>query len=470
MTKLIFMKIKLSFALVIFVLSVNISASFAVNDKIGASCTKLNETMFMADTKTSETKKITCIKVGNKLVWDSGVKIPKGGPSGDGNSLDPVQKGLHATNGKCVGKGSTKMTFAPMASKDIGSIFPMGGYGGSHVTPIDHQYYYQIDRLKPKDSYPVFAVVDGNLNSVGFAGTPTKSAWNITLSYSCTFMIFYNLMTSLSPSIMAKLPSNWNQIGGAIKVPVKAGEIIGYVGGQSLDFQVIDTTRGNPQLLHRTAYNNREPFKVVTVGPLAYFTDAVKAQILPFYLREAEPRDGVFAYDVDGQAVGNWFVVGTNGYAGGNLADGTTNEAASHLSLAYDPISPEVKVLSIGNYKNLFKPSILSTQFAIKGNIDWTKITKDSGIVKAELAESSIVSPSGQIWSGGYVKGLKVKLGITRGTALIKMIDKDHLKVQIFVGKTPDQVSDFTNAAVTYDRGQDARLVLSTTQSGPKKP
>ena len=274
-------------------------------------------------------------------------------------------------------------------------------------------------------------------------------------------------MTSLSPTIMAKIPNNWKQIGGAIKVPVKAGEIIGYVGGQSLDFQVIDTSRSNPKLLHRIAYNNREPFKIVTVGPLAYFTDAVKAQILPLYLREAEPRDGEFAYDVDGQAVGNWFVVGTNGYAGGNLADGTTPEHNSHLSLAYDALSPDVQVVSIGNYKNLFDSSIGSNQYTVKGTTDWTKITKDSGTIKVELTESSIVSPSGQIWSGGYVKGLKVILGITRGTALIKMIDRNHLKFQIFVGKTPDQVSDFTNAAVTYDRGQDARLVLSTTQSGP---
>lgn len=469
------MKDKLITASVIVVLSMVYTPSFAANPTSGAVCKQLNQK------KNFSNKTYTCIKSGKKLVWNKGVLIvkptstptpkptqgPTEGPSGDPNSTDPVQKGLAATNGKCEGKGSTKMTYAPMAAKDIGTIAPMGGYGGGHVTPIDHQYYYQVDPLKPKDSYPVYAVMDGNLNSVGFVEMPTKSEWNITLSYSCTFMVMYNLMTSLSPEIMAKVPTNWKQIGGAIKIPVKAGEIIGYVGGQSLDFQVADTTKSNPKLLHRIAYNNREPFKIVTVGALNYFTDAVKAQILPFYLREAEPRDGEFAYDVDGQAVGNWFVVGTNGYAGGNLADGTTPEHNSHLTLAYDSLSPDVQILSIGNYKNLFAPSILSTQYAVKGTTDWTKITKDSGTVKVELAEGSIVSPTGQVWSGGYVKGLKFKPGITRGTALIRMIDKDHLKIQIFVGKTPDQVSDFTDAAVIYDRGQNARMVLSTTQSKP---
>ena len=73
---------------------------------------------------------------------------------GNADSLDPVQKGLASTGGKCTGTGSTKMTHAPMAVKDIGTIAPMGGYGGSHVTPIDHQYYYGVDQNSARDTYP----------------------------------------------------------------------------------------------------------------------------------------------------------------------------------------------------------------------------------------------------------------------------------------------------------------------------
>ncbi|MEJ0072853.1 MAG: hypothetical protein WDN27_02055 [Candidatus Saccharibacteria bacterium] len=91
---------------------------------------------------------------------DSGTSVKnvlsgKGGDNmGDPDSLDPVQKGLASTNGKCTGTGSTKMTYAPMAIKDIGTIAPMGSFGGAHVTPIDHEYYYGSTRARPKIRTP----------------------------------------------------------------------------------------------------------------------------------------------------------------------------------------------------------------------------------------------------------------------------------------------------------------------------
>ncbi|MEJ0072854.1 MAG: hypothetical protein WDN27_02060 [Candidatus Saccharibacteria bacterium] len=80
-------------------------------------------------------------------------------------------------------------------------------------------------------------------------------------------MIYYNLLTSISPDIMSKVPGNWRQMGGTVKVPVKAGQLVGYVGGQSLDFELADTTFTNPKLLYHTAYNNTEPFKINVVHP-----------------------------------------------------------------------------------------------------------------------------------------------------------------------------------------------------------
>jgi hypothetical protein len=384
---------------------------------------------------------------------------------GDSDSLDPVQKGLASTNGKCEGTGSTKMTYAPMAAADIGTIAPMGSYGGSHVTPIDHQYYYGSDASKPADSYPVYAVMDGDLTSMGSVPNSNGKVtnWNVTLAHSCTFMVLYNLMTSISPDIMSQVQSNWREMGGAIKVPVKAGHIIGYMGGQSLDFQVGDTTFVNPKLLYHTAYDNREPFKINTVHPLDYFTSDVAAQILPKYLRVAEPRDGDYAYDVSGQAVGTWFMIGTNGYAGGNRADGTSYEVLGHLALAYDSFDPSTLVVSTGNYNGG------SQEFIVKDKtIDWTKITPASGLVKFQLADGSIVKPDGSIWSGGFVSGgLRTIANLNKATLLIQMTDTDLMKVEIFDGKTPAQVSGFDDKASMYNRGQDAHMVKSTTASTP---
>jgi hypothetical protein len=392
------------------------------------------------------------------------VPMQSGGQNmGDADSLDPVQKGLASTGGKCEGKGSTTMTYAPMATKDIGTIAPMGGYGGSHVTPIDHQYYYGVDEHAAKDSYPVYATMDGYLTSLGNASTPTGgSNWNITLAHSCTFMIYYNLMTSIAPAIMKQVPSNWHQDAGAVKIAVKAGDIIGYVGGQSLDFELADTTFTNPKLLYHTAYNNTEPFKINVVHPLDFFADSVKSQILPKYLRIAEPRDGNYAYDIDGEAVGTWFKVGTNGYAGGSSPTSSTNNTtAGHLALAYDGFDPSALVLSIGEYDG-GSPAV----FIVNDQTDWTTITPSSGLVKVQLAEGSNRKADGSIWSGGPAPGgIKFVPTFNKATVLIQMTSKQEMKFEIFPGKTTAQISDFDSKAVMYNRGQDAHMNKSTTAS-----
>ena len=380
---------------------------------------------------------------------------------GNADSLDPVQKGLASTNGECTGTGSTKMTYAPMAVKDIGTIAPMGSFGGAHVTPIDHQYYYGVDQTAPKDTYAVYATMDGDITSLGSVSTPTSGTnWNFTLAHSCTFMIYYNLMTSVSPDIMSQVPSNWREKGGAVKVHVKAGQLIGHVGGQSLDFELADTTFTNPKLLNHTAYNNTEPFKINVVHPLDFFSDSVKSQILPKYLRLVEPRDGNYAYDVNGEAVGNWFKVGTNGYAGGDMpTSNTRNTTSGHLALAYDSFDPSVLVLSVGEY-NGGNPAI----FVVNNSVDWTKITPSSGIAKVQLAEGSIKKVDGSIWTGGPAPGgLRFVPTFNKATALIQLTAEQEMKFEIFPGKTVSQVSGFDSNAVMYNRGQDAHMVKSTT-------
>jgi hypothetical protein len=355
------------------------------------------------------------------------------------------------------------MTYAPMATSDIGTIAPMGGFGGSHVTPIDHQYYYGVDQNAARDAYPVYATMDGYLTSLGTATTPTGgSNWNITLAHSCTFMIYYNLMTSIAPAIMKQIPTNWQQNAAAAKVHVKAGALIGYVGGQSLDFELGDTTYTNPKLLNHTAYNNTEPFKINVVHPLDYFADSVKAEILPKYLRVAEPRDGNYAYDVDGQAVGNWFKVGTNGYAGGDSpTSSTTNTTSGHLALAYDAFDPGALVLSIGEYQG-GSPAI----FIVNDSTDWTKISPSSGIVKVQLAEGSSQKADGSIWTGGPAAGgVKLVPTFNKASALIQLTGKQEMKFEIFPGKTTAQISDFDSNAVMYNRGQNSHMNNSTTAS-----
>lgn len=377
--------------------------------------------------------------------------------SADSNSDDPVTKGKSLSGGYCSGMGSKPLTHAPMDMKDVDNIQPMGLMVGGHVTPVDHEYYSPMGgNSSPVDAYPVYADADGTLAVVEYANDGTKIAWWATIAHSCTFLSNYNLMTSLAPDIKAKVKAgSGNNWGDRPNIAVKSGQLIGYVGHQTLDYQVWDTTKTLKGFLHPIAYNAGEAWKVNTVAPLDYFTADVKNQILPKYIRTIEPRDGKIDYDVSGQAVGNWFLEGSNGYAGGDQP-GAPNYWKGHLSLTYYYLDPSGLVFSIGDYKG--QP----TQFAVKG-VDWTKITPKSGVAKVELFQQNPVGSSGQFWTGTFDQGVKLKAGPTQATVLLQMTGTETMKVEVFPDKIPDQVNGFDNNAKTYNRGQDAHLVKSNT-------
>jgi hypothetical protein len=282
-----------------------------------------------------------CQDMQRKYNLEHGIKNDDtaSGDLGDPNATDPLARGKALGYGQCTGSGSAKLTHAPMDTKDVGTIQPMGLTAAAHVTPVDHEYYYQKNPNAPANTYAVYAVMDGVITGAGHVG----NAWAVFLSHSCTFYADYNLMTDLSDSVKSKLPAGWGpNSNGNVKIPVKSGQVIGYVGGQSLDFAVWDTTKTLKNLLVPVAYNNAEPWKLNTVHPLDYFTDAVKKDVLTKYVRTAEPRDGRIDYDVDGQGVGNWFAVGTNGYGGGDRGTSDPNYPRGHLSLTYDYIDSKV--------------------------------------------------------------------------------------------------------------------------------
>lgn len=374
------------------------------------------------------------------------------------NSTDPIAKGKFLADGHCSGSGSKMLTHALMDPKNIDDIQPMGLMVGGHVTPVDHEYYTPAGgQNSPPDAYPVYADGNGIVAVIEYANDGTKTAWWLTVAHSCTFLSNYNLMTSLAPDIKAKItPGAGDHWRTNVNIPVKAGELIGYVGHQTLDFQVWDTTKTLQGLLYPIAYNNREPWKINTVSPLDYFTPAVKAQILPKYMRTAQPLDGKIDYDTSGEAVGNWFLKGSNGYAGGD-DPGSPTSYTGHLALAYDYLDPAAMVFSIGDYQGQPK------QFTVVDHpTDWQKITPASGMVEYRLAPYSYIKPDGSGWMGGFVQGLKVSPNQPMATALIQLVDKDDMEVEVFPGKTPGQVAGFDSGVKMYNRGQDAHLIQSS--------
>lgn len=402
-----------------------------------------------------------------KTVQNSSTDTPENKQQADQQavlSTDPVTKGKYLSNSQCEGSGSKQLTSVPMKPADIGVIQPMGNMvPGGHVTPIDHEYYYQKNPSAPADTYDVLAPADGNIVSIQYrtqnvgdqnrnGQSDSVNQYRIVISYSCTFFSYYDLMTSLDKSVTDKQPSaKQGQLQGVIAV--KAGQVIGHVGGESLDFAVWDTTKTAKGLLFPAAYTG-EAWKINTVAPLDYFSDSVKKQILPYYVRSSAPQDGRFDYDIAGKAVGNWFKVGTNGYSGSTDGQPSPTYYRGHLALAYDSIDSSAVVFSIGDFNGDAK------LFAIKGNgPDPATIGVSSSPTTYELIQLNHMTSTGQEWNGNSNEKVTVsKNGPVAGVALIQLTDTNNMKVEVFPGKTASQVSGFDSNAQTYDRGQDSKI------------
>ena len=357
-----------------------------------------------------------------------------------------AHKSNNLANGKCSGTGTQTLTNAPMKPADIGVILPYGDvFPGGHVTPVDHQYYYQANQSVPADTYNVYAPGDGQISDIqnrtqavgdqnASGNSQPINQYRIVISYSCTFLSYYDLLTSIQPDIK-------------VGAKVTAGQVVGKIGGQSLDFAVWDTTKNLSGLAVPAAYVG-EAWKIHTVPPLDYFSDSVKQQILPYYERTAAPRDGKLDYDVVGKAVGNWFLQGSGGYSGPADSAKSPTYYRSHLSLAPDYLDPTTLVFSIGDYQGQ------ALAFGIKGNgPDPATIGVSDTPTSYELVDNSYVTADGTEWRGMTLAPVTVRQGnVVKATALIQLTDANTLKEEIFVGKTASQVTAFDGSARNYTR------------------
>lgn len=378
-----------------------------------------------------------------------------GNPTTDTTDSAAIAAGKQLSNNHCSGTGTVPLIYAPMKPDQISFIDPYGLTVGGHVTPVDHEYYWAKNNVK--DANDVLALADGRMVDIEYRSHNGQGAipgdYRVVISYTCTFMSYFDLATSLAPDIAAQLPSGWESSGHTdINIPVKAGQIIAKMGGQSLDFAVWDMTKNNPKLLVPAAYT-AEAWKIHTVAPLDYFTSAVTDQILPFYARQAQPRDGYYAYDVDGKLIGSWFLQGTGGYSGANSSAGLSGNGywGGHLAIVPDFLDPTVLGFSIGDYQGT------ATQFVVQPPAtDPATIGVDTGLVKYQLLHiQQYVDATGKTWNGLSTPTGALKMpttGVPTATALLQLTGPETLKVELFPGKTPAQVSVFDSNAKIYTR------------------
>lgn len=355
--------------------------------------------------------------------------------------------GKSLTNNRCSGSDKPKLTRLPMDSQDYALILPYGLMVGGHVTPIDHQYFSPTVFDSPPDTYPVYAMADSYLVDIGTRQHPgqgrnknlTITDYRLVFSVSCRLLYYYDLVTSLVPG----LREQFDAAGGNLKV--LAGQVIGQIGGQTLDFAVWDMDKQLTGLLTPKLYLG-ERWKLYTVDPLDYYTDEIRTTALKKYLRTAEPRSGQIDYDVDGRLIGNWFQVGTNGYAGpGGGVEGYWN---GHLAVAPDYLDPTKFVVSIGNW-----PSGAS-QFGVIGNApNPATVGVASGLVKFRLGLVNY-KVGNAFWDRKSIQTpiTMVPDANEQGCFLAQLTGPRSLKAEAFKGKSCANVSGFTSAAVIYER------------------
>lgn len=339
----------------------------------------------------------------------------------------------------CKSNDRVGMTHMPMDMSDVREVDPIGLTAGAHVTPIDHLYFYP--QAGPRDKYPVYAMADGAIVQVQVRGVNVDSGekrppeYRIIIQHSCQTISYFDLVTKLDPAIAAKV-GKLSSNGWTGRIPVKSGQEIGRIGGQSLDTAVYNLSMKLPGFIHPEMYKG-EAWKIHTDQFFTYFNEPLKSQMLAKNPRTVEPRSGKIDYDLAGKLRGNWFKQGTGGYSGDekqNVGDGSGRGYWSgHLAFFYNAIKPDQINVSIGDFGN-GQPEA----FAVVGNApDPAAISANNGITKYELLK---VEQGGQVSNN------------VSGVILAQVQSGEKLKVEVVPNKTASQVTGFSSAAVTYER------------------
>lgn len=341
-------------------------------------------------------------------------------------------------------------THSPVPFEQLAYIEPLGKMTDGHVTPTDHVY---LNGNGPAESNDVVMPADGTVVQVAampaeYIGDRNQQTapedHRIVIAHNCRYVSIFIHVHKLSPELSAavgkKLEPNTSK---ELNLELKAGAKIGKLG-ESVDWTLADAETTLSGFITPKLYE-RESWKIHTIDPLSVYSGLMKEELIAASLRTNEPFGGKIDYDKKGFLIGNWFKEGTNGYAGVNRDrywDG-------HLSIVPDALDPTGTIFSIGNWQDK------AAQFAVKTTLDPSEISKASGPTKFEVTSISYLLPNGQPWFGGKPqKGMKFNAdsGIVQGTVLVQVMDNEKLQLEIFPGKTLDQVSDFTAAASIYTR------------------
>ncbi len=335
-----------------------------------------------------------------------------------------------------------KFDYAPVNLNRTTLLLPLGIMTGGHVIPTDHHYFQNFSN--EEFNIEIYSPGAGDITSIEhMPGATEGEDYRIIIEHTCSISSIYIHVGILSEKLKKYAPQNSRYAG--VKIPVEAGELIGYYK-TNVDYSISDTNVVLPGLLVPEHYEP-ESWKIHTANIYDYFNEQIKSRLIEKSIRTAEPITGKIDFDIDGKLVGNWFLKDSE------LNEETPEEYTywqGHLSISYDYLDPNRIVFSIGGYNGKD-----SEQFGVKGNYkDPSEIGIEDGLVKYELVYYDYITPEGEPWDRkSLVKDLKTESSErVQGTVLVQMIEKRKIKFEVFDGKTASQVSGFTSNAKIYER------------------
>jgi hypothetical protein len=376
-------------------------------------------------------------------------KASSGSANNTGQSLFMQQYG-----NSCK-EGDVKFTSAPMKMSDLAYIRPLGAMSDGHVTPTDHVYIGGPNVNAADNTYAVLMPADGTVADVSampaqYIGDRSgqqvaQEDHRIVISHSCRYFSIYIHIHKLSDKLKNAVGTLQPNESKRADVELKAGEVVGYIGGSTFDWTPIDTSVTLKGFITPSRYDG-ESWKVHTVSPFDLYDGSLKAELEAKSIRSVAPLGGKIDYDQPGKLIGNWFREGSGGYSGTGQNEGRYWDG--HLSVVPDYIDPTSTIVSIGNWTGS------AQQFVVSGSVDPSKIGEQDGVVKYELKRLNYQTANNQGLGGGVPpKGLRPSQSESvQGTIVLQVLSGEKLKVEKFPGKTAAQVAGFTSAAQTYER------------------
>ena len=424
---------------------------------------------------------MTAICKSGKVSYVLGTDVPKT-PTGGYTSRPEWYPTLTQILG---GTGGVEPTCAPSTIKFTSPVLPLDQlapsipYGlmvGGHVTPIDHAYLgikalsKSASQRTDSDYVAVTAPADGVITELSNLGSP--NSYRVVINHGCNVYSVYMVMNKVT-GVLASLASQASNSGYLkVNVKVKAGEEFGRQGETMLDFNVFDGTTWLSGFQNPQAYLTQDAWKPYTADYLPFFSAEIRTAMEAQLQKTSSPRVGKIDHDISGTASGNWFLAGTNGYAGRLNSDyenattmigsgsvpGKNDYSWSHLAIAPHQVDSKAWVFSSGWWNDSKGDADQALLIVATGQVAPDKLTAANGMVVYKLAQVSYTPPAGVAanppgsmapWPVGY----SATAGSDKGVVALQVNADGSLSVEINTSITSIAgFTAFTTAKRVYNR------------------